>query len=189
MSSSTYTFRRSAYQKPRTYELTDQGISISQENRQIALIRYDKIESLRLYYKPERFKTFNYACTVKYIGGSYSIFSVNYEGIGNFSDQKSTYVPFVESFVEDVFKNHPQIKVYGGMSPAKYWLYLLLILMTFFILLLSFVFFPYIEPITFILRLIFILYLFYYSYKMMKNGKPRVISEMADIPDNVLPKI
>ncbi len=102
------------------WKLSDEGL-ISVGSKSLDKIRWEEIIHLRLGFAPTRFKTWRHVFTVKSSSGKRIVIdNVLFRGIGDFSNQSATYVPFVKAVLERAAQIDPQKKLALGSSPFAY---------------------------------------------------------------------
>ncbi len=163
------------------YDLKDDLIFIDRESSGNKFIEYKDIETIRVVYKPGRFKTFNYECKIKYRGFSHSIHSVHYMGIANFADKSDEFFPFIKELIAKTQKINPNVKVLMGYNPFKYLIYLVIVLAVLLLLSATMLFFPVLGIFTFILHMVMVVYLLYYSFRIFRRNIPRTLSSPGDL--------
>lgn len=188
---SLYTYRKSALQKPQSWELSEQGISYRQEKGTNIQISYSEIESLRLFYHPNnRYRLNNYCCKITLKNQTvYDIYSCTYKGMADFGDQAETYIPFVKELVQKAKSANPACEIWTGHTPFTYYgnIVFVVVAVSFLFLLFSLIPAEYKSGFIFI-KLIVIGFMGIYLAKSIKVNKPKKISG-TEIPKNVLPQI
>lgn len=182
-----YTFRKSVLEQAKTYKLTQDSVTVTEQGNTAFAIPYNQIHSIRLYYQPQRFRTNNYVCKVQYNNGSMLIKSTSYTTVGHFADLSYTYTPFVKELVKITLQKNLNAKVYSGNTFALYWLYVFITTATVLGLAAFFTFFPVFAGFGFIVSILVIAYYLFYSLKMFVRNYPKRVPN-GTIPDTVLPK-
>lgn len=186
--SNTYTFKKSLFEKERTYELAEDGLTISEDGQMIRFIPFADVRSVRLYYKPGRYNNFNYVCEIDYKGGAHLISSSHYVSLGNFENRNRFYSPFIQTFIKKINQKNPSAQLVAGHSQIRYFLYLLISIGSIFLIGFSLFLFPIVMGgFLLILRILFIVYLGYYTLIMMKKNVPKKIVR-GIIPEKAIPK-
>lgn len=181
----SFNYRKSILEKERRYELTENGINIYEEDNCINTILYKDIQSIRILYKPQRYRTTNYACIIKTNQSKILLQSTSYKSLANFIDLNEQYALFVRALVKIVDAKNPSAKIASGHTTFQYIAYTIFLILVGII-----VFFALNLPVaigfTIVLRLILIAYLVYYSIKMLGKNVPKEIKN-GEIPKSVLP--
>ncbi|MCO6498495.1 MAG: hypothetical protein J5I50_12630 [Chitinophagaceae bacterium] len=186
-----YTYRKSALEKPQSWELSDQGISCRQEKGTNIQISYPEIESLRLFYHPNnRYRLNNYCCKITLKNqATYNIYSCTYKGIADFGNQAETYIPFVKELVQRTKAANPDCEIQTGHTPLTYYGNIVFVIVAILAVFLIFSVFPDGYKNGFVVvKLIVIGFLGIYLAKSIRVNKPRLIFG-TEIPNNVLPQI
>lgn len=183
-----YTFKKSAIEKIQHWELTDGGISFRQEGKADALVPYQHISSIKVSYKPFRFRPNNYSCIISAGAVKTEIFSTSYENFGKFSDLRATYTPFVKELVHNTRNANPFCQITAGQSHIKYYGHLLLTSSVIAMLLILFSFIPIVGGVAFTIKMLLIGYYIVYIFKSFYINVPHNVNGY-DIPPKVLPNI
>lgn len=184
----SYTFKKSAIEKIQHWELTNTGVSFKQEGKADALIPYQHISSIRVSYKPFRFRANNYSCIISAGTGKTEIFSTSYESFGKFSDLRATYTPFVKELVHNTRNANPFCQIAAGQSHIKYYGHILVTSSVIVMLLILFSFIPIVGGVAFTIKMLLIGYYIVYIFKSFYVNVPKSVSGYA-IPQKVLPNL
>lgn len=182
----SYTFKKSAFEKIQHWELTDNGLSFKQEGKTDALIPYQYISTIRMQYKPFRYRTYNYSCIISTGTSSVELFSTSYEGFADFSDLRETYTPFVKELVKTVQENNPNCIIQVGQTSSVFFGTLALNIFLLFVLLGLVYFIPIQGNMSIVIKLVLVGYYFFYVVKSFKKNKPKQATS-SEIPSEVLP--
>lgn len=184
----SYTFRKSAIEKAQHWELTENGLSFKQEGKGDAFIPYQHLSSIRILYKPFRFRPNNYSCVITVGTSNAEIFSTSYESIAKFSDLDTTYTPFVKELVQKTSNTNPLCKINAGQSVFTYTWHMALTVLVIVMLLILFSFIPIAGGAAFVIKMLLIGFYIVHIFKSFRVNVPRSIRD-GHIPQKVLPTI
>ncbi|WP_353124365.1 hypothetical protein [Parapedobacter pyrenivorans] len=181
----TYAFRKSAFEKPCHWTVTEQGVVRTDEHSELQ-IPYKEILSIRLQAQPYfRYRHNNYCCEITAVRGVFQILSTHYVGFAEFEDRADTYTPFVKAFVKNLKSQNPSCIINTGQKPSAFSGNIALIVAS--VLLLYFLWS--IIPLSGKLLPIMLVLLGAWSYLNMSTrvNRPRTL-ENDEIPDYILPQ-
>ena len=90
-----YSFRKSAFEKEKSYELTESGIQIIDHDGTQSTIFYDDIQEVNPSYMATKNNSF-YQCILKLRSGEKVLIkSQHYRGIADFEDRSADYAAFI----------------------------------------------------------------------------------------------
>lgn len=182
----TYAFRKSILEKERHFALLDEGLHVVQEHWPPILIPYERMQSIRVFYQPFRYRTYNYTCIIECNNITLKIYSTSYEAVANFKDLREQYTPFVKELVQRKNAADKTTAMYAGNSSFTYYGYIALIVLTLIGLSVLFSFIPFVGTIGVVLNLFLMAYYLGYTLKMFRVNYPRQMTG-GIVPDNVLP--
>lgn len=182
-----YKFRKSVLEPTKTLILNYYELVVLEKEVELFKIPYKNIKTIRIYYKPQRYRPNNYECCITYGNSSYRIKSTSYNSVGNFSDLSHIYIPFVEALVAKVFQTNSKAKLFAGNTNTTYWFYVFISTITVLGLAILFLMLPLPGGFGFILGILMVVYYLFYSLKMFIKNYPIQITD-GNIPDKVLPK-
>jgi hypothetical protein len=184
-----YKVRHDLFEKEKTYSLIDNSLQISGEGIQTSVINFNDIKSVHLAYTPNRYQTNFYTLTITTRGNmTLKIVSASYKGIGEFEPRPAEYITFV-IWLHKLLEPHAGgIEFRYGNTPGQYFFYWILVIFGIAVIFGAAVFFLTIGLIPIALvKLLFMLWLLWYSIKYMKKNKPGTYSA-SDVPEWLLPK-
>jgi hypothetical protein len=183
----SYTFRKSAFDKPCQYTLVEEGLlCINLHNGMENTLRYKTITSITLQFQPyNRYRHNNYRCRITSAYGYIDILSSSYLEFAKFSDQAEEYNPFVKTLVKRVKAVNPSCQICTGQVFQAFYGNLMLIFASLAVLLWVSFFLPLAGR---LMAIIFLLIgAWQYTKMSVTINKPRIV-ESNEIPDYVLPK-
>ncbi|MFY0650532.1 MAG: hypothetical protein JXQ96_00795 [Cyclobacteriaceae bacterium] len=182
-----YSFRKSAFDKDKTYELTQTSISITDHEGRTTDTPYSDIETVNLQFVSTKNNSF-YQCELKLKNGSKILLkSQHYKGIANFEDRKEEYSLYISGLHKILNASKLDIKYKKGISPVAYFLSMAIFILTGFL-------FPIIAIVMLIggqllfgLAGLFVgIMLILKMLKYAKKNKPGTYSP-DDLPESLLP--
>ncbi len=181
----SYLVKRNAFSKEEEWMVTDTALIKVLEGAQVLNIPFADIKSLRLYYNPLRYRTYNYECEV-IISSTYKIKiqSTSYDSFATFNNQANGYNPFVKVLVAHLTSKNKTAKVFTGLSKKKF-IFTYAISLAIVILVVCIL--SYFPGAKLIGLLMFAYFAFYVIIGLRKNW-PKDIAD-NNIPDNVLPSL
>jgi len=187
--SANYSFRKSVFEKTQYWELGDQYMVRREEGLRDIRISYSNVQSIRLSFLPNnRYRPNNYCCEIEAGQDSLEFYSCSYQGIGDFSNDAATYVPFVKEMVQRVKTVNPSCTIYAGQKPVAYYGSLIFTIVVVIALFLMFYYLPVPMGMGIVIKLLLIGYLGVYLVKSFRVNKPAEIAS-TEIPADVLPEI
>jgi len=116
-----YSFRKSAFEKEKSYELTQDGIKITDHEGIVSLVKYADILQVNLSFVSTKHNSF-YQCDLKLKTGSSLLFkSQHYAGIANFEDRSADYSDFINGLHKILNASGLGIKYKKGISSVGYY--------------------------------------------------------------------
>lgn len=120
MESLRYNYRKSALEKEKTYELTKDGIEVTELNKPSTITAYEEITEVNLSYAPTKYATV-YQCSVKADRShGFLLKSHHFAGLADFEDRSTEYVSFVKGLHKILHVKAPGAKFRKGIKPAAY---------------------------------------------------------------------
>lgn len=115
-----YSFRKSAFEKEKSYKLTKDGIQITDHNGSVSLAKYADILQVNLSFVSTKHNSF-YQCELKLKTGSGLLLkSQHFAGIANFEDRNADYAKFISGLHEILNASGLNIKYKKGISSLGY---------------------------------------------------------------------
>ncbi|MEQ9285262.1 MAG: hypothetical protein RIG77_00050 [Cyclobacteriaceae bacterium] len=115
-----YSFRKSAFEKEKSYELTTDGIRIVDHEGKESLVEYTAILRVNPAFVSTKSNSF-YQCTLKLKNGeSVLLKSQHYVGLANFEDRNESYVNFVKGLHKILSTANPGIEYKKGIGKLAY---------------------------------------------------------------------
>lgn len=181
-----YSVRRHAFEPERRWALDDNGLSWQAEDRN-GHLDFAAIAAVRLGYGATRFDFARYRCRVTgRDGASESIVSTHFDSLGNFSDRRDGYLPFVRALVTRTAAANPQCRFHAGVGPAQFWLTVFFLFAALAIVAVAALSLG-IPPLWYLyLKIAFIIALLPVALVWIKRNRPRRFDPSA-IPADVLP--
>jgi len=181
-----YSERKNAFEKTQFWTIENGFLIKKQEDKMDQIVELKNIKSIQLFYKPHRYRTYNYACRIVTENGlKLEILSTSYESFGDFKNQAETYNPFIQNIVSQTFKKNNRCKIFTGLTVKSF---LIQYLLTFLIL----------WAVTSLLsafgsggqmfRLLVMAFYLYYIIVGFKKNFPKEIYD-GKIPEKVLPTL
>lgn len=116
-----YKIKPNAFKPLNEWHLTPSSLINLENGFEKLAIPYSYIQSIRLSYNPLRYRTYNYECEIiTYHQIKLKILSTSYHSFANFTNQASSYNPFVKELVKQTYEANPLCKVYSGLSKTKF---------------------------------------------------------------------
>ena len=181
----SYLVRRNAFSKEEEWLVSDTALIKVLEGVQVLNISFADIKSLRLYYNPLRYRTYNYECEV-IISNTYKIKiqSTSYDSFATFTNQANSYHPFIKGLVALLTSKNKTAKVFTGFSKKKfiftYAISLAIVILVVYIL-------SHFPGAKLIGLLMFAYFAFYIIVGFKKNWPKNIVDN--NIPENVLPSL
>jgi len=129
----SYSVRRHAFEKERRWNVDDTGLAWQSEDAS-GRLDFAAIAAIRLQYGATRADFVRYNCHVTGHSGAYTIVSTHFDSLGNFSDRRETYAPFVRALIARAAAANPRCRFQAGVSPAQFWLTVVLLFVSLVIL-------------------------------------------------------
>lgn len=115
-----YSFRKSAFEKEKSYELTKEGIKVVDHEGKESLVEYTAILRVNPAFVSTKSNSF-YQCTLKLKNGeSVLLKSQHYVGLANFEDRNEPYVNFVKGLHKILSTANPDIEYKKGIGRIAY---------------------------------------------------------------------
>ena len=115
-----YSFRKSAFEKEKSYELTQDGIKITDHEGAVSLVKYSDILQVNLSFVSTKHNSF-YQCDLKLNAGNNLLFkSQHFAGIANFEDRGTDYANFITGMHKILNAAGLNIKYKKGISSLGY---------------------------------------------------------------------
>ena len=115
-----YAFRKSAFEKEKTYVLTKDGIEVSDPDGPKTVYKYADIEQVNTSFAASKNNSF-YQCRLKLTNGlSLSLKSQHYRGIADFEDRDEAYSTFVTRLHKLLAVSNPHVVYKKGIGMIGY---------------------------------------------------------------------
>ncbi len=115
-----YTFRKSAFEKEKTYTLTKEGIEVTDHEGAKYLYEYVNVIEVKTSYAASKNNSF-YQCAVKMANGaSLLLKSQHYRGLADFEDRNEAYSVFVTRFHNLLAAANPLVVYKKGIGLVGY---------------------------------------------------------------------
>ena len=129
-SSTVYETRNNLLFTPWRWEITEEGINLTQLSG-VQSIKWDNIREIRLQYAPTRFIADRYTCAVNlHSGGTVWFSSHYYLSFNNFRNDGLAYAQFVKKLIETVAQKSPTCSFRSGAGTLSYLLNLAVMIFT-----------------------------------------------------------
>lgn len=120
-----YTYRKSAFEKPRTYALDENALVIRGEDMSTQSIPYNDIVFVNLVYTPTRSNSNLYMAIIKSNSAKkIKISNQEYVKLATFENRSKDYVKFIKAFHEKLFQFRMGIKFKKGVGTGLFILYM-----------------------------------------------------------------
>lgn len=116
-----YRFRKSTFEKEKTFSLLPNGLSIQEEQLPEKVIAYSSIRSIRLCYMPDRMRTNNYQCHIETDKDKLQLMSWSYVSLANFKEDKENYRALVLELIARVHAANPRVLLLSGRPRGAYY--------------------------------------------------------------------
>lgn len=182
----TYLFRKSTFDKEKTFALLPNGLSIQEEQLPEKLIAYSSIRSIRLSYVPDRMRTNNYQCHIETDKDIYLLMSWSYVSLANFKEDKENYKAFILELIARVHAANPRVLLLSGRPRGAYYGSIFFMALAFIVLAILFAkLSAAISGISW-LKLVLLLLMIPLAISYIKKNKPGNFSAAA-VPPSLLP--
>lgn len=115
-----YAFRKSAFEKEKTYALVKEGIEVTDHEGNKALYKYSDIIEVHTSYAASKNNAF-YQCVLKMANGaSLQLKSQHYRGIADFVDRNEAYSSFIQGLHELLALANPAVTYKKGVGLVGY---------------------------------------------------------------------
>lgn len=115
-----YSYRKSAFEKEKSYELTQTGIKVVDHEGNESLTAYSDIIEVNPSFVSTKNNSF-YQCKVKMSTGPELLFkSQHYKGLANFENRNEDYSEFIKGLHKILNANNFNMKFKKGVSPIAY---------------------------------------------------------------------
>lgn len=115
-----YAFRKSAFEKEKTYALIKEGIEVTDHEGSKTLWKYLDIVQVKTSYGASKNNSF-YQCVLKMANGtSLLLKSQHYRGIADFEDRNETYSAFVQGLHKLLALANPHVEYKKGIGLIGY---------------------------------------------------------------------
>lgn len=180
-----YRVKPNAFETAHTWMVTEEALIKEEKEAHITKIPYNYIKSIRLYFNPLKYRTYNYECEIMTTNNQkIKIQSTSYKSLATFDNQAETYNTFVKALITQVNDKNPSTQVFSGLNKSKFILsnlFTLLVVILVFLALSAFA-----GPLP--AGLIMFGYYLFYIIKGFKKNWPKAIDGVK-IPSKVLPSI
>jgi hypothetical protein len=183
-----YSYRKSAFDKEKSYELTQSGIKVVDHKGNESLTAYSDITEINPSFVSTKNNSF-YQCKIKVSSGPELLFkSQHYKGLANFENRNEDYTAFIKGLHKIVNATNLNIKFKKGIGTIAYILSMVIFVITGLLFPITSVFLLIGGQIVYggIGALVSVLLIFR-MINFSKKNKPGSYSADA-LPDNLLPK-
>lgn len=114
----TFTSRRSLFEKPTTYTLSEDALTAQEEGKAPVVLPFSQVEGVHLTCTHTKQRVYH-ECRVIGRGQKVVKFRTpSYSGLAQFDDLRATYVPFVQALHERLRGYPGTIRFRGGSLPT-----------------------------------------------------------------------
>lgn len=117
----TYRFRKSTFDKEKTFTLQPNCLNIQQADAAEKNIAYNRVRSIRLSYVPDRMRTNNYQCSIETDKDKLQLMSWSYVSLANFKEDKENYRALVLELIARVHAANPRVLLLSGRPRGAYY--------------------------------------------------------------------
>ncbi len=181
----SYSVKRNAFSSEEEWLATDSALIKAVDGAQVLKIPFMDIKSLRLYYNPLRYRTYNYECEIRMVTGHIlKIQSTSYDSFATFNNQANSYNPFVKQLIANLSAANKLAKIFTGLPKKKFIITYVISLAIVVLVVYILSFFPGAK----LIRLLMFAYFAFYIVTGFRKNWPKDIVD-NNIPDKVLPSL
>ena len=115
-----YQQRLHQFTSKKTWEITPNALSWSDDKGLKGRIPFAHIRRVRLRFQPTRVERRRFALVIEVPGETHQITNINYRGVMDFEDQSDEFTPFVDLFHQKLVAANPDVAFRSGSTPAAY---------------------------------------------------------------------
>lgn len=180
----SYSFRRSALEKEKTFSLDENGLKLVDSNGLSIEIPYENISAIRLSFMPDRMRTNNYQCNIESSKGNFNYLSSSYVSFANFRSDHAAYKAFTLELIDKTSRANPTVALLSGKPKTTYMLSIIVMIICFVaVALLIYYLGDYMSSISWV-KFVLILLLIPMAFSYVMKNKPGVFTA-----DNIPPKL
>ncbi len=182
----SYSFRRSAFEKEQTFSLDQDQLIIRDSTGAVTELPYKDITAIRLSFMPDRMRVNNYQCNIETSKGNFSYGSSSYISLANFKPDHTGYKLCTLELIDKTSEANPAVSLLGGKPKTAYILSITVMIICFLaVALLIYYLGEYMSSVSW-LKFVLILLLIPMAFSYIMKNRPGVFTA-DNIPSKLLP--